>query len=103
MLLLERMRVFAASVLPPEVFTNVKSDRSKFEYHCVPPSPPLFGATQGEMSIEKTAFGRYWRMAPTNWLMIEPASAGVIGSVCVVPVYWYQSGSISNTMGRVVP
>src|SRR4051812_13164784 len=103
MLLLERILVEVASVLPPDVLMKLNFVRSKWEYHSFPLSLPL-APTQGEMSREKWAFGRSCFPAPTNWPMIVPACASPSGIVCwLVYVYWYQSGSISKMIGLVVP
>ena len=87
---------------PPEVLMKVNFVMSKCENQSAPLSAPLL-PTQGEMSIEKTAFGRYCRTVSTNWPMIVPACVAVIGCDCSLFVYWYQSGSISKMIGLVVP
>src|SRR5262245_56481294 len=103
MLLLERILAVPALVPPPDVFTNVNSDMSKLENHCAPWSAPLPGPTQGDTSSEKRAFGRLVLSAFTSSVMYCPAWAGVQGCVWLLPVYWYQSGSISKMIGLLVP
>src|SRR5262249_2597131 len=79
MLLLERILAVPAFVPPPDVLMNEKSDMSKFENHWAPLSPPLFGATHGETSMEKRAFGRFVFRAATSCDMYCPAWAAVHG------------------------
>src|SRR4026209_987437 len=99
MLLLERITAVPALVPPPDVFTNVNRDMSKFEYQLWPWSLPLFGATHGDASTATRAFGRVGRTAATSSPMYWPACAAVHGWVWFVIVYWYQSGSISKRIG----
>src|SRR6188474_3048712 len=87
-MLAARILKLPPSVPPPEVLMKVNRLMSKFENQVAPLSLPLFGATHGEMSMEKMSLGRCFFMAPTNWLMICPASAGDHGCVWLVPVYW---------------
>ena len=80
---------------PPEVLMKVNRLMSKLVYQLA----PLLGI-HGEMSMEKTAFGKELFNAFTRAVMLVPACAAVQGWVSPPPVYWYQSGSISKIMGR---
>src|ERR1017187_6017907 len=93
--LFARIFVLPASEPPPEVLMNVNKPILKLGYQ----AEPLF-AIHGDISMENLAFGKEAFKALTSAVMLVPATAGDHGCVCPLIVYWYQSGSISKTMGR---